>query len=51
MGIGGANGCALRLWLSIVFRFGLFGWVSGIRSAGFTFVKCTTYVTRIITII
>ena len=37
-----------RLWLGIVFRFGLFRWVSGIRSAGFTFVNCTTYVTRII---
>ena len=40
-----------RLWLSIVFRFGLFRWVSGIRSAVFTFVNHTTYVTRIITII
>ena len=40
-----------RLWLSTVFRFGLFGWVPGIRSAGFTFVSCTTYVNRIITII
>ena len=40
-----------RLWLGIVVRFGWFGWVSGIWSAGFTFVNCTTGVNKIIIII
>ena len=40
-----------RLWLGSVFSFGLFGWVLGIQSTGFTFVNCIMCVTTIITII